>query len=178
MSKFEENRARILQENKPFIPSAEIRHIGWLTRNASAKTALTITIEFTRLEDANKIIDEGLIWQSEVFQCERYERQCRVKQCFKCQRYGHIGTQCKAAKACGYCAQEHDTRDCPLRTRQSVPRKCATCRGEHEAWNRQCPTRKDEIAKAKTAYEMRPRYYHVAETAGRNAQLEILTAAV
>jgi hypothetical protein len=67
MSRFEENRARILQENKPFIPSAEIRHIGWLTRNASAKTALTIIIEFTRPEDANKIIDEGLIWQSEVF---------------------------------------------------------------------------------------------------------------
>jgi hypothetical protein len=67
ISKFEENRARILQENKPFIPSAEIRHIGWLTRNVSAKTASTITIEFTRLEDANKIIDEGLIWQCEVF---------------------------------------------------------------------------------------------------------------
>ncbi|OAL50489.1 hypothetical protein IQ07DRAFT_428269 [Pyrenochaeta sp. DS3sAY3a] len=27
-------------------------------------------------EDADKIIDEGLIWQVEVFQCERYERQC------------------------------------------------------------------------------------------------------
>lgn len=26
---------------------------------------------------------------------ERYERQCRLKQCFNCQKYGHIGTQCK-----------------------------------------------------------------------------------
>lgn len=32
-----------------------------LTRNASAKVATTITIEFTRPEDANKIIDEDLI---------------------------------------------------------------------------------------------------------------------
>jgi hypothetical protein len=159
MEKFEDNRTRILQDNRPFIPQAEIRHIGWLTRDSSTKTASTITIEFTRPDDANKIIDEGLIWQGEVFQCERYERQCRVKQCFKCQKYGHIGTQCKASTARGYCAQEHDTRDCPSKSDRNAPRKCTTCRGEHEAWNRQCPTRKDEIAKAKFAYEMRPRYH-------------------
>ncbi|XP_014550063.1 hypothetical protein COCVIDRAFT_32089 [Bipolaris victoriae FI3] len=84
MDRFEDNRSQILQDNRPFIPQAEIRHIGWLTRDATAKTALTITIKFTRPEDANKIIDEGLVWQGEVFQCEQYERQCRVKQCFKC----------------------------------------------------------------------------------------------
>ncbi|KAH4179858.1 hypothetical protein HBH42_249710 [Parastagonospora nodorum] len=83
IGKFEQNRAQILQDNRPFIPQAEIKYIGWLTRDASAKSASTITIKFTRPEDANKIIDKGLIWQGEVFQCERYERQCRVKQCFK-----------------------------------------------------------------------------------------------
>lgn len=29
-------------------------------------TATTITIEFTKPEDANKIIDEGLIWQMQI----------------------------------------------------------------------------------------------------------------
>ncbi|RYN55410.1 hypothetical protein AA0117_g13290 [Alternaria alternata] len=178
MSKLDEIRAQILQDNRPFIPRAEIRHIGWLTRDATTKTATTITIEFTKPEDANKIIDEGLIWQGEVFQCERYERQCRVKQCFKCQRYGHIGTQCKATTACGHCAQEHDTRDCPSRAGQAVTRKCAACRGEHEAWSRQCPTRKDEIAKARTAYEMRPRYHHVSQTAGQNVQTDTPTSTI
>jgi hypothetical protein len=173
MDKFEDNRAQILQDNRPFIPQAEIRHIGWLTRDASAKTASTITIEFTKPEDANKVIDEGLISQGEVFQCERYERQCRVKQCFKCQKYGHIGTQCKAPTACGYCAQEHDTRDCPSKSDRSVPRKCATCRGEHEAWNRQCPTRKGKITKAKIAYEMRPRYHQVVDTRSQATQPEM-----
>jgi hypothetical protein len=67
MSKLDEIKAQILQDNRPYIPQAEIRHIGWLTRDAAAKTATTITIEFTKLEDANKIIDEGLVWQGEVF---------------------------------------------------------------------------------------------------------------
>lgn len=101
-----------------------------------------------------------------------------MKQCFKCQRYGHIGTQCKATTACGHCAQEHDTRDCPSRAGQTVTRKCAACRGEHEAWSRQCPTRKDEIAKARTAYEMRPRYHHVSQTAGQNVQTDTPTSTI
>jgi hypothetical protein len=59
-----------------------------------------------------------------------------------------------------------------------VTRKCAACRGEHEAWSRQCPTRKDEIAKARTTYEMRPRYHHVPQTARQNAQIDIPTSTI
>jgi hypothetical protein len=173
MDRFEETRDQLLLDNKPFIPQAEIKYIGWLTRNAPTKAASSVIIEFSRPEDANKIIDEGLIWQGEVFQCERYERQCRVKQCFKCQHYGHIGTQCKATIACGYCAQEHETRDCPSKLDRNVPRKCAACRGEHEAWSYQCPTRKEERAKARAAYDVRPYYHPVAKTTRSSIPLEV-----
>jgi hypothetical protein len=72
MDRFEKTRDQILLDNKPFIPQAEIKYVGWLTRNAPTKAASSVTIEFSKPEDANKIIDEGLIWQGEVFQCERY----------------------------------------------------------------------------------------------------------
>jgi hypothetical protein len=173
MERFEETRDQMLLDNKPFIPQAEIRYIGWLTRTARTKAFSSIIIEFSKPEDANKIIDEGLIWQGEVFQCERYERQCRVKQCFKCQHYGHIGTQCKATIACGYCAQEHESRDCPSKLDRNVPRKCAACRGEHEAWSHQCPTRKEEKAKARTAYDVRPYYHPIAETPRGSTSSEV-----
>jgi hypothetical protein len=67
-----------------------------------------------------------------------------ILQSFLHTRCSHTGTetQCKAATACGYCAQEHDTRDCPSRAGQNIARKCAACRVEHEAWSRQCPTRR------------------------------------
>ena len=178
MDKFEELREQVLLDNKPFIPQAEIRYVGWLTRNAPTKAASSIVIEFSKPEDANKIIDEGLIWQGEVFQCERYERQCRVKQCFKCQHYGHIGTQCKATIACGYCAQEHESRECPSKLDRNVPRKCAACQGGHEAWNYQCPTRKEERAKARAAYDVRPYYHPVAETPRNSIPSEAPAAAV
>ncbi|EWZ77878.1 hypothetical protein FOWG_17750 [Fusarium oxysporum f. sp. lycopersici MN25] len=77
MDNFELIRDGLLQDNKPFIPTAEIKYIGWLTRSSSSKSASSVVVEFTRPEDANKVIDEGLIWQGEVFQCELYDRQCR-----------------------------------------------------------------------------------------------------
>ncbi|KAG9197704.1 hypothetical protein G6514_001131 [Epicoccum nigrum] len=79
MDRFEETREQILLANKPFIPQAKIKYVGWLTRNATTKAASSIVIEFSKPEDAKKIIDEGLIWQGEVFQCERYERQNPVQ---------------------------------------------------------------------------------------------------
>jgi hypothetical protein len=167
---FEDTRDTILQDNKPFIPTADIKYIGWLTGKPPNKRMSSVIIEFTRPEDANKMIDEGLVWQGEVCQCERYERQCRLKQCFNCQKYGHIGTQCKATTACGYCAQEHNTRDCPSKTDRELPKKCANCRGSHEAWNRECPNRMDEKARTRAAHDNRMKYHPatgVGEPAGR-----------
>ncbi|KAJ6437601.1 zinc knuckle [Purpureocillium lavendulum] len=159
MTHFDELRDELLQDNKPFIPNAEIKYIGWLTKSSSSKSSSSVIVEFAKAEDANRIIDEGLIWQGEVFQCERYDRQCRLRQCFRCHKYGHIGTQCRATTACGYCAQDHPTRECPAKNDDMAPRKCAACRGEHEAWNSQCPTRKQELAKIKDAYKARPKYH-------------------
>ncbi|KAI3545670.1 zinc knuckle [Colletotrichum abscissum] len=146
MDRFTEIRDDLLQDNK------------------AKKTASSVVVELSRAEDANKLIDEGLIWQGQVFQCERYDRQCRLRQCFKCCAYGHIGTQCKATTTCGYCAQEHATRDCPSKSDTTTPRKCAACYGEHEAWHGGCPTRIREKAKIKAAYGLRSRY-HPEQTA-------------
>jgi hypothetical protein len=164
MEKFDEIKAELLHDNRPFIPNADIKYIGWLSRSALTKSASTIIVEFTNPEDANKIIDEGLIWQGEAFQCERYDRQCRLKQCYKCQKYGHIGTQCRANTACGYCAEAHNSKDCPTKVDKSAMRKCAVCKGAHEAWNNRCPVRKTELNKVKAAYDARQPYHFVPPT--------------
>lgn len=159
MENFEEIRDAILHENRAFLPTAEIKYIGWLTRQPPQKALTSIIIEFTKPEDANKIIDENLVWQGEMCPAERYERQCRLKQCFQCQKYGHIGTQCKTAKICGYCAQEHSSWECPTKMDVGAARKCAVCHGAHQAWSRECPTRIEEVAKIKAILATRPKYH-------------------
>ncbi|KAH7190451.1 hypothetical protein DER44DRAFT_634172, partial [Fusarium oxysporum] len=54
------------------------------------KSASSVVVEFTRPEDANKVIDEGLIWQGEVFQCELYDRQCRAQAASKSRPRYHL----------------------------------------------------------------------------------------
>ncbi|KIV98647.1 uncharacterized protein PV09_09562 [Verruconis gallopava] len=164
MENFEEVRDTILHENRAFLPTADIKYIGWLTRQPPQKAMSSIVIEFTKPEDANRIIDENLVWQGEMCPAERYERQCRLKQCFQRQKYGHIGTQCKAAKTCGYCAQKHSSWECPTKTNREAARKWVVCHGTHEAWSRECPTRKEEVAKIKAILTTRPKY-HPALTA-------------
>jgi hypothetical protein len=50
-------------------------------------------------------------------------------------------------------------------------RKCANCKGQHEAWNHQCVVRKEEVAKAKAAYATRPRYHPAAQSSMAAAQV-------
>ena len=67
---------------------------------------------------------------------ESYCRKTRVKQCYRCQRFGHIAFDCKNKhKKCGGCGGEpHQKRDCTA----SVP-KCANCFGPHASSDRPCP---------------------------------------
>ncbi|KAK7414308.1 hypothetical protein QQX98_006825 [Neonectria punicea] len=62
---FADLQVELLRDNKPFIPTAEIKHMSWLTRSSANKSASSVIVEFLKAEDANKIIDEELIWQGE-----------------------------------------------------------------------------------------------------------------
>ena len=87
---------QILADNYTVIPKAEISHIGWLTRESTFKRASSIVVEFKDPAVANAIIYAGMVWNGQIHQCPLYDRTCRLKQCFRCYNYGHIGTQCNA----------------------------------------------------------------------------------
>jgi hypothetical protein len=96
-------------------------------QDGSKKQFSVMVIEFTRPEDANKAIEEGLVLDATIHQCEFYKRGCKMKQCF------HIGPQYKAEHQCGYCAEYHNTRDCITKDDPSSKPKCAVCKEEHHA---------------------------------------------
>ena len=67
---------------------------------------------------------------------ESYRRKTQVKQCYRCQRFGHIAFDCKNKhQKCGRCGGEtHQKRDCTASVR-----KCANCFGPHASSDRSCP---------------------------------------
>lgn len=57
-----------------------------------------------------------------------------VKQCYRCEGYGHHSFTCTLAYRCGRCAECHPTKEC-----QSDTVKCCNCSGDHAATWRGCP---------------------------------------
>ncbi|OJD24284.1 hypothetical protein ACJ73_04357 [Blastomyces percursus] len=151
---------KIQTENATLHPGAKVAYVGWLTRSGVKKSASSLVVEFTTKEHADRAIREGMVLNAYHHDCELYDRSCKLKQCYKCQRYGHIGPQCSANETCGYCAESHNTRDC--RRKEEEPDftpKCVLCKGPHTTWSNSCQIRQTQLAKVEQARKNRPSYY-------------------
>ncbi|EED12027.1 conserved hypothetical protein [Talaromyces stipitatus ATCC 10500] len=142
---------QMLADNYTVIPSAEITYVGWLTKEATPKQASSIVVEFKDPEMANTIIYAGMVWEGQVHQCQLYDRACRVKQCFRCCNYGHIGTQCNASQTCGYCAGQHETRHCKQKGTEGFTAQCA----------QRLPSEEEGDGTVERAKQARSIYWHV-----------------
>ncbi|KAK3114170.1 hypothetical protein LTR53_007778 [Teratosphaeriaceae sp. CCFEE 6253] len=152
---------QILADNHTVIPDAKIAYVGWLTREATHKRSSSIVLEFTDPERANAIIYAGMAWEGQIHQCQLYDRACRIKQCFRCYHYGHIGTQCNTSQICGYCAEPHETKQCRQKSTEGFAPRCTVHKGAHTAWSNACPARKKEVVRVEQAKQIRSIYWRV-----------------
>lgn len=105
----------IVAQNHHGWGDATISKISWLRVPREGTKLASIILEFTTPQAANLAIQHGVLWDSNLYQAVLYDRAIRVRQCFNCQQYGHIGTSCSNNMKCVYCAAEHQSRDCPTR---------------------------------------------------------------
>jgi len=157
---------QMIADNYTVIPQAEIAYIGWLTKEATLKRASSIVVEFKEPEMANAVIYAGMVWNGHIHQCQLYDRACRIKQCFRCYNYGHIGTQCNTSQFCGYCAEQHETKHCQQKGVRDFTPRCVVCKGAHTAWSNACPGRKKELERVERAKQVRSVYWHVPAKEG------------
>lgn len=162
---------QMLADNRTVIPNAKILYVGWLTKEVLLKHVSSIVVEFTESEAANAIIYAGMAWDCQIYHCQLYDRSCRIKQCFRCYKYGHIGTQCNAFQVCGHCAELHETKHCKQKAVEGFTPQCAVCKGAHTAWSNACPARKEELQRVEQAKQGRSTYWHVPPKVN-TAQLE------
>ncbi|XP_044715330.1 uncharacterized protein HRG_10909 [Hirsutella rhossiliensis] len=129
----------------------------------ATKTTLILTVD--GVNAANKICDQGLLLQSELFNSEPYDDSLDPKQCFRCYQMGHLARYCEAKPTCGRCGTDpHPDNECPAALGQS-PHKCPLCGGAHPAWDRRCNKTKEHWDRARKAYAFRARRF---ESRGRD----------
>ncbi|KAJ5987693.1 hypothetical protein N7481_002903 [Penicillium waksmanii] len=140
---------------------ATITKINWLRAPKEGAKLASVILEFSKPQSANKAIEEGVLWDSNRYQALLYDRSLRVRQCFNCQQYGHIGTSCANKTKCVYCAGEHQSRDCTTRMHEGKERKCANCEGAHPAWSEDCEVRIAMVEKVMAMAMQRGRFHPV-----------------
>jgi hypothetical protein len=139
----------------------EITQISWLVLPEGKKSG-SLIVEFSSPLTANKAIDTGTLWDSEVLATVKYDRAARIRQCHNCQKYGHIGATCSNPARCVFCAEQHHSRDCESKKNATlIERKCANCGGAHSGWSKRCVDFTREIERIQILAQHRERYHRV-----------------
>ena len=137
----EKDIAKALEtENARLIPGLRIVRLKWLKRNRAKGDYSHMVIELPCPEIANRAIQQGLVHNMELKSVARFDRTMRIKQCYKCQGYGHLSHACHGYWTCGHCAGNHRTAACTRKQERNAVR-CGTCTGDHKAWSPDCPAR-------------------------------------
>jgi hypothetical protein len=145
----------------------EIVRVGWANKTIRlGKRTAPLHLGIAAPDQANQLIEQGLLHGSELHDCEVFYGECQVTQCFKCYSYGHTAKHCRSVIRCGFCAAAgHSSNDCPKKEDLQAY-KCAVCKGNprYTAWARECPIRRIQVAKARQAYLERPTRFQARTT--------------
>jgi hypothetical protein len=76
------------------------------------KEHFSLIIEFINFEMINRLIKNDLLNDYSHQVCEYFEKKCKIKQCFRCQKYDHVNKTCRNNEKCDFCACEHSSFEC------------------------------------------------------------------
>jgi hypothetical protein len=115
-----------------------------------------LKITFENADDYAFALKFGIKLGYEHFSVREWIIRPRIKQCYRCLKYGHIAKHCKqdeGTKTCSKCATDgHTSAECV-----SQATKCKNCGGGHVAFSNECPVRKRVLDKLKKRYASQDR---------------------
>jgi hypothetical protein len=119
-----------------------IARIVWSKSAINEKKKLSSLIVKTHnAKQTNRLIRDDLLHEYSQISCELFVNNCKIKQCFNCQRYDHIDKICRHERRCSVCAKSHDDSTCKVSINK---RKCVNCESNHSIWSFQCKIKMTE----------------------------------
>ncbi len=124
---------QIVKQNSSLHKNLNIVRVIWTKKiERLRKEHSSLIIELVSSETTNRLIKDELLNDYSHRVCEYFEKKCRIKQCFRCQKYDHVNKACRNDEKCDFCACEHFSFECRTFNEH---RKCVNCVDKHSAWS-------------------------------------------
>ncbi len=88
----------------------------------------SLIIKFAIAKITNRLIKNDLFDDYSHRACKYFEKKCRIKQYFHCQKYEQISKTCRNNIKCELCAHEHFFDECKAINNH---KKCVNCDEKH-----------------------------------------------
>jgi hypothetical protein len=127
----------IVRQNASMHSNLKITRVIWSKRAKiiSNKKYSSLIMKIYSVATINRLIKKNLLNEYSHRTCEYFDKDCRLKQCFNCQRYEHIEKSCKYKRRYAICARSHNDNTCTTSIKR---RKCVNCDENHFVWSFQC----------------------------------------
>ncbi len=141
---------QIVKQNSNLHKDLNIIQIIWTKKiERLRKEHFSLIIELISFEMINKLIKNDLLNDYFHRVCEYLEKKCKIKQCFRCQKYDHVNKAWRNDEKCDFCACEHSSFECRTFNEH---RRCANCVDKHSAWSFQCDVKTKKKQKFNTIW--------------------------
>ena len=87
-----------------------------------------------------------------------YKKNCKVKQCTKCQKYNHWTYVCKNKQCCAHYAQKHWFAKC-LHQKKTSKWRCGFCKKIHKTFDFQCFRKQTKKKRIRVATKTKLMYH-------------------
>jgi hypothetical protein len=170
MGRQEEAIKAIYEQNAGLQAKVDILAVTWAKKALKWKKVAPLYISVAEPEQANYLIDTGVVLDYQLHDCEPFVGACHLTQCFRCYEYNHTAKTCSNTPKCGHCAAPgHETNLCNQR-HDPENHRCAACgtpEAKHTAWSSDCPVRQKWTNKAKRAYSQRATRFQEPKAYGK-----------
>ena len=128
-------------------------HVYWFKKIIKLNKSVShLIVDVVMLTQINLLINNKLLFHSELKNCKLYHSNCRLTQYFNCQKYNHIIKVCYNIQKCSVCtASEHSDYNCLLKNSLFM-HYCVNCNLEHSAWFIKCRICKEQLEKIWLTY--------------------------
>ena len=113
-----------------------------ITSRITNKPTMLMRVFTSSKEVADKALQDGIYLGFYRHRCEPpRDKPIEIKQCYKCQGFNHIASQCTSDPKCPKCGETHEGK-C-----KATELRCALCGENHSSRYKGCPTREAEVRK-------------------------------